>query len=62
MYPTPVTVHLLYTQIYDCEVNNTAYSHGCAPLIYLNIHKMTVGAGTRGDTDFHSGGTRLKYR
>jgi len=38
MYPTPVIVLLLYTHVYDCEVNNTAHSHVCVPLIYLNIY------------------------
>jgi len=63
MYPTPVVVLLLYTQVYDCEVNNTAYSHGCVPLVYLNIYiyiyNMTVEAGTSGDSDLYSGGTCL---
>ena len=59
MYPTPVIVILLYTQIYDCEVNNTACSHGCVPLIYLNIYNMTVEAGTSGDTDLYSGGRQV---
>ena len=42
MYPTPVIVILLYTQIYDCEVNNTACSHGCVPLIYLTLKLLTT--------------------
>jgi hypothetical protein len=60
MYPTPVIVLSLYTQLYECEVNGTAYSHGRVPLIYLNIYNMTVEAGTSGDTDLYSEGTCLK--
>lgn len=62
MYPTPVIVLLLHMQIYDCEVNNAAYNHGCVPLNYLKIYNMTVEADTSGDTDLYSGGTCLKRR